>query len=323
MHTVHGTPSLRESIPSSFSGKVFGVGLGRTATHSLNAALCQLGYHVCHQPPLLHPRHSIKQVLLHYDGATDSTVALCFQELYRQYPNSKFILTIRDRDSWLASCGKHFKPAVPIEETNTLRTRLYGAPSFERTTWTASAMRHFSTVMHFFSGSEKRRSQLLVMDIAGGLDGWVALCAFLHIPMPHHSLPNNTLTTFPNITTEESHLQSMEFVDSTKKIGLLYLLKGQYNKDQWKRRRCMLLQEKLYVYRRANTPLCEWEDVYDTRQVALGPLQWTSTVLGPLVTVELTGLCRLTRNKKPCGALRLGLRELERLKAWRTSFGKM
>jgi hypothetical protein len=115
----------------------------------------------------------------------------------------------------------------------------------------------------------------------------------------------------------------MEFVDSTKKIGLLYLLKGQYNKDQWKRRRCMLLQEKLYVYRRSNTPLCEWEDVYDTSRVALGPLQWTSTVLGPLVTVELTGLCRLTRNKKPCGALRLGLRELERLKAWRTSFGKM
>ena len=80
------------------SPKVLGVGLSKTGTSSLSAALTILGYRTVHYPPL----DRLRELLDDSDAATDTPVACSFRELDRQYPGSRFILTVRDPDSWLS-----------------------------------------------------------------------------------------------------------------------------------------------------------------------------------------------------------------------------
>lgn len=83
-------------------GKIFGIGLSRTGTTSLTAALKILRVQAIHWP------QSMGDIARH-EASTDITVSLMFEELDRKYPGSKFIYTIRERDPWLASCEKHIK----------------------------------------------------------------------------------------------------------------------------------------------------------------------------------------------------------------------
>jgi Sulfotransferase domain len=79
--------------------KVFGVGLSRTGTTSLHYALGFLGYRSIHFPP----PHQLRELLNFYDAAVDTPVACVFKELAEAYPDARFVLTVRDMDSWLAS----------------------------------------------------------------------------------------------------------------------------------------------------------------------------------------------------------------------------
>ena len=87
--------------------KVFGIGLSRTGTQTLNRALQMLGYEAAHYPPITCYR--LGRALLDldeagkYDALTDIPVARFYKELDSAFPGSKFIMTVRNPDDWIES----------------------------------------------------------------------------------------------------------------------------------------------------------------------------------------------------------------------------
>lgn len=100
--------------------KVIGLGLGRTGTYSLKTALEELQLGPCHhmervaqnmpvQVPLwnevLKNPTDFKAVYKGMQCAVDWPTAAFYKELYKNYPNAKFILTHRSKESWAESFG--------------------------------------------------------------------------------------------------------------------------------------------------------------------------------------------------------------------------
>lgn len=179
---------------------VFGIGLSRTGTRSLTMALHVLGWDTVHYPAdqatfeeLSAGRYALS-ILDEYQGVTDITVAPFFAQLDRQYPGSKFVLTVREREGWLRSCRHHWegrsaflsRPARDAEEETymnmrrLLRAAVYGCYGFspERFAWVYD--QHVKAVTEHFAG---RPQDLLVLDVCSG-QGWDELCAFLGVPVP-------------------------------------------------------------------------------------------------------------------------------------------
>lgn len=174
--------------------KVFGIGLSRTGTKTLTKALNLLGYDVVHYP--------IDEVLFHeltggtytlsllndFDGITDITAAPFYAQFADAYPDSKFILTVRDKKSWLASLerhwhGKNIFEDVPGMETTLklrrfLRAATYGCYTFNRERMSYVYDLHHKNVTDYF---KDRPGSLLIFDIAAG-EGWEKLCTFLNEP---------------------------------------------------------------------------------------------------------------------------------------------
>ena len=80
--------------------KIFGIGLSKTGGTSLAKALIILGYRA-------RRARTMKEIRSH-DASTDSVVAWRYEILDSRFPDSKFILTVREIESWLESCRKHF-----------------------------------------------------------------------------------------------------------------------------------------------------------------------------------------------------------------------
>ena len=75
--------------------KIWCLGLSRTGTTTLSEVLNRVGYRHIHYP-------TDEQMLdMNNDGCGDIPVIPVYKELDRRFPNSKFIYTIRDKESWL------------------------------------------------------------------------------------------------------------------------------------------------------------------------------------------------------------------------------
>ena len=177
--------------------KVLGIGLGRTGTTSLARALQTLGYRTKHCPEfylgvdgeLVISPDDVKE----FQALTDEPTILVFKDVDREYPGSKFILTIREMESWLASIENNgnalseFRqqyPAVPV-----LLNVLYGSSTFDRYAYSEAYHRHVVAVAEYFAD---RPEDLLVMDICSG-DGWEKLCPFLGRPIPDGLFPRENV----------------------------------------------------------------------------------------------------------------------------------
>lgn len=172
----------------SSKSMIFGIGLSRTATTSLDAALWHLGLRSVHYPSADRMVARDWSVLDGYDAATDTPVAAFYKELDAAFPGSRFILTVRDARAWLPSVARLFarspernKRGAPGE----IRRRVYGTVEFEPGAFIEAYRRHLIEVGEYFRG---RPDDLLVMDITAG-DGWEKLCPFLGRPRPDFPFP--------------------------------------------------------------------------------------------------------------------------------------
>ncbi len=173
------------------SGMVFGIGLSKTGTNSLNEALCTLGYRSLHYPDcvlMLAGRYD--DALCGHDAATDISVAAFFRELDAAYPGSKFILTVRSLGAWLRSVGEHMarrppESMHPGEPRGEVRLRLYGTRGWDADLFVEAYRRHTAAVRAHFAG---RQGDLLVLDVCNG-EGWEKLCPFLGRPIPAAAFP--------------------------------------------------------------------------------------------------------------------------------------
>lgn len=186
------------------SPKVFGIGLSRTGTTSLTHALKHLGYKTLHWT---HGESGGRVIgwpeFFYADAATDITVSAQFESLYYTFPESKFIYTVRDIDSWRDSIVRHLNGMEsprewhPTRDMNYFQVGRFHSLVNRVQAWQSlycncesweEAYRIFdSRVERFFEA--KPDELLLKMDIANG-DGWEKLCSFLNHKAPDCSFPH-------------------------------------------------------------------------------------------------------------------------------------
>ncbi len=165
--------------------KIFCIGLSKTGTTSLTRALEILGIRASHY---YYPLRMIKEknrkifvdlskVFGAFDAFVDTPVARIYKMLYETFPEAKFILTVRDEESWFESFERHCisRSFIPSKTEIQLHRDLYGPIEPDRKTNIARYKYHNREVMEFFN---KKGGNLLVMNIIKG-DGWEKLCPFL------------------------------------------------------------------------------------------------------------------------------------------------
>lgn len=166
-------------------GKIFGIGLSKTGTTSLTHAFHILGYRFLHEP-IEKRLFNLSHATL---GACDVPVAIHYKKLDKHYPNSKFIYTIRDKDSWLISIESHYKrrpPELIKEFQRENRIALFGRLTFNEQVFSDVYDSHDYHVRKYF----EHRDDLMILNICGG-DGWNKLLPFMQIdnqmliPFPH------------------------------------------------------------------------------------------------------------------------------------------
>lgn len=181
--------------------RIFGIGMHKTATTSLDAAFKILGFDSAHW----NDAHWAKAIwtdmmtagrsptLERHYALSDFPITILYEQLDRAYPGSKFILTVRDDMRWLESVRRHwsaehneFRNAWDSDPfTHKIHTEVYGRRSFDPEVMLARYRRHNLEVKAYF---KYRPADLLVMDMDARA-GWLELCGFLKRPIPSVRYP--------------------------------------------------------------------------------------------------------------------------------------
>ena len=172
------------------SPKVFGIGFHKTGTTSLADALAGLGYRVTGPDGLGDPDIAANalpmalRIACQFDAFQDNPWPVLFREMDAAFPGSRFVLTVRSPEAWMASVIRHFGAS-----STPMRRWIYGAgsPLGAEATYRARYDRHNQEVVDFFAG---RPRDLLVLRITEG-EGWERLCPFLDRQPPDRAFPHS------------------------------------------------------------------------------------------------------------------------------------
>jgi hypothetical protein len=204
---------------SNDDAKVFGIGLSRTGTTSLNKALQLLGLNAFHWnfPP--QNRLLTLEDAYFCDAITDINAAWNFDLLARVFPNARFVYTTRPLDDWERSVARHYHAKTPA----ILKRRLSKTPVLKAATgpnalthdplyhaihhalytghdsWRGAYLSHNARVQAFFEAAPER---LLTINVFEGEQDWTDLCKFLgrrapDVPYPHVSWKSPEPATSP------------------------------------------------------------------------------------------------------------------------------
>lgn len=185
-------PGLRRGCDSDRArSKVFGIGLQRTATSSLAEACRILGWNPCHGDYARFPGalDFNDAIYSRFNMFCDTPFYYLFDKLDFRYPGSKFILTIRDEDSWIGSVRKLFDVNRQFSYSAAIRLHhivAYGTPAFEEPAMRDVYRRHIRQVCDYF---KDRHADLLVVDLTRNA-GWNVLCEFLECEKPSCPFPH-------------------------------------------------------------------------------------------------------------------------------------
>jgi len=185
--------------------RIFGIGWHKTATTSLHHALAMLGFDSAHWLSA-HWAKKIWEEMKEYGRSltVEQSYALCdvpipslYQQLDKAYPNSKFIMTIREEAAWLESAKKHWDPATnKFREawdtdpfTHWIHKEMYGQKWFDPEIFLARYRRHNDEVKEYF---KDRPQDILTFDVSAG-HGWYELCGFLRLEVPTQPFPRRNV----------------------------------------------------------------------------------------------------------------------------------
>jgi sulfotransferase family protein len=180
---------------------------------SLAHALSLLGYRSLHFPQDDRTKEQVMEylatagdrlrlaVLERLDALTDTPICASYEGLDAAYPGSKFILTTRDKDSWLESCRAYWaswvdsyllaRPNDPLPAyLIPIHAKIYGTPTFDREQFSRAYDHYHERVRRHFAG---RSEDLLTLNICAG-EGWDPLCRFLGLPQPRAEFPSENRT---------------------------------------------------------------------------------------------------------------------------------
>ena len=188
---------------AKFSGKIFCIGFYKTGTTSLYHALKILGYRTINgdkpgsypgadDGASLIPQMDAGDYKLHtfekFDAFTDAPYLWIWREIYQQFPEARYILTVRDEEPWLASCVRFYR-GRRIRPMMIWQFGKHADPSHDeasRQAWLAAYRKHNAEILDFFAD---KQDQFLVLEPTRN-PGWEELCEFLDAPIPEQSWPH-------------------------------------------------------------------------------------------------------------------------------------
>lgn len=197
--------------------KIFGIGLPRTGTTSLNIALNTLGISSVHFPFSLYENND-RTILNQYTAFIDTPIPLLYQELDQLCPNSGFILTTRPVESWLKSMEWLLTEGRRIWQWKTTydnyHQNLFGSSEFVWEQYKIKYDQFHEEVDQYF----QNRSNLLILDLNTQY-GYQELCNFLEIPVYQEKYPRG------NESREASFMQRLAFQARGKSSSLELILR--------------------------------------------------------------------------------------------------
>lgn len=229
--------------------RVFGIGLNKTGTSTLQHCFVALGLVPVASPSAKEysARELTNQIIL--DGNYEQAVSIAanyqsfedrpwnvrdmYKRLDESFPDSKFILTVRDPNSWWKSVERWITISKPHMKEMYLKH--LDSPSLDKLDMVRCYQSYNDRVIEYFSGSDK----LLVLDIEQG-DGWEELCAFLNKSIPNIAFPHANKQAYSQLDLLEKKAKNF------KKKGLICMncgsllkskkraLKGASNEDSQK-----------------------------------------------------------------------------------------
>ncbi|KAI7882023.1 hypothetical protein K492DRAFT_145421 [Lichtheimia hyalospora FSU 10163] len=231
--------------------QVIGAGYGRTGTDSLRTALNMLGYNCHHMREMFqygrhpekfteafkHPEKPVEWDTIYegYDAAVDWPTVAFIDRLMVQYPDAKFILTIRDADSWYKSVkntiwrvqhktqAKDAPADLPEDIKNQfemIRTIvLDGAFDDLDRFLDEERIKGLYNAHNEWVKKNIPSDRLLIMELG---EGWERMCKFLDKPVPSEP--------YPRVNSTDSFKQMIESdEDLFEKIKMMYNLKKAEN----------------------------------------------------------------------------------------------
>ena len=190
---------INENSQNNFhknKGLIIGVGFQKTGTSSLREALKVLDFRVKDTttralvPILKNDYSSILRMLKNFDAVEDTPWYMIYKELDKLIPNSKFILTIRDEESWYLSVKKHIGNLRSANH-EWIYGRGKGLPKDDKKNTIDVYSKHNKEVIEYF---ENRPNDLLVLDFTKG-DSWGKICPFLNKEIPKTPFPHYNKTS--------------------------------------------------------------------------------------------------------------------------------
>lgn len=194
------------------------VGFHKTGTSSLGAALSILNYRVkgiTYRPliPILNGNYDkVLKIIRNYDAVQDAPWFKIYKELDELIPNSKFILTLRDEESWYHSAVKQFSDLKSAQH-EWIYGRGKGLLRYNKKNAIDVYTKHNKEVKDYF---KDRPDDLLVLDFTEGRE-WEKLCSFLN-----ESIPN---TSFPHSNKSSTSKAKSEFKIMRRKVKNYFKIK--------------------------------------------------------------------------------------------------
>jgi hypothetical protein len=184
---------------NTLAERVFCIGMNKTGTSTLNHC-----FEALKLTPIASPKSYDREVRRQIDNfykhkSYDAMLDLAerfksfedrpwnmwtmYRHVHLRFPDSRFILTVRDPESWWRSTERWITVTKPeVLARYQLHLRVH-EPS--KDSMIESYLRYNREVEAYFKGTDK----LLVMDIEKG-DGWDKLCGFLSLPVPEREFPH-------------------------------------------------------------------------------------------------------------------------------------
>mmetsp|Transcript_16326 Transcript_16326/g.42075 ORF Transcript_16326/g.42075 Transcript_16326/m.42075 type:complete len:276 (+) Transcript_16326:297-1124(+) len=192
--------------------KVIGVGVPRTGTNSLQLALHALGYKCLHgfdlldREDVMYKMHSRivgggaiswNETLTDFDACCDCPIYVMYDELQKEFPEAKYILTSRTEESWYRSLYSFSRLSSVIALASPFIPFLYDFNNLFLTCFhnyfhESRPMTKEKYLESYRKHNEKMKEiipkeKLLIFDVR---EGWEPLCAFLEKPVPNIPFPH-------------------------------------------------------------------------------------------------------------------------------------
>lgn len=178
--------------------KIFGIGVARTGTTTLSKALEILGYKSVHVECNVmevsndggHETFSINNDVIEKNEAIIGTpLSPCYEILAEKYPDSLFILTLRESEGWLKSCSQIFTKKLPMDENHhALHRWLYDTILYDKEKFMKGYINYVCKVLNFF---DSKKNKLLLYSLCSK-SSWKPLCEFLGKKIPDCPLPHES-----------------------------------------------------------------------------------------------------------------------------------